>query len=135
MVNNANLPGLLQSTVLQPCVEEQKLLSKTGKLEDCEDLIHISDHFIVVIDGATSKTTRKWNQETGGKTAAQVISRAFDRLACDTTARQAVSLMTSMIYDIYTKLDVVDILRVNPVQRMTASFVALSLGWFIFQLN
>ena len=40
----------LGATILESYVQ-----SKTGNEADCEDVIHISEHFIAVIDGATSK--------------------------------------------------------------------------------
>ena len=80
---------------IRAVVEEQFIQSKTGKLEDCEDATYISDHFIAIIDGATSHTTRRWNEETGGKVAAKIIGQAFSEIPFDCTARQAADLITS----------------------------------------
>ncbi len=127
MVNEANISQSSQSIALHLIVEEQVLLSKTGRPEDCEDLIHVSDHFIAVIDGATSKTARRWSRETGGKTAAHIISQAFSQIPREATACEATDLMTSMIYDVYKRFDVVETVEADAVQRMTASFAAVSL--------
>ena len=62
---------------LKTVIEEQFLQSKTGILEDCEDKLYIGKHYIAVIDGATSKTQRRWQGETGGRIAAEIISQSF----------------------------------------------------------
>ena len=109
-------------------IEERFSTSKTGKQEDCEDLIHDrSQHFVAVIDGVTSKTDKKWNGETGGRVAARIINRAFAQMPQDYTAYQAVDLMTVMIAEYYEKFDCIKTAEANPTQRIAASFVAISL--------
>jgi hypothetical protein len=118
-----------------PVVEEQFLISKTGRLDDCEDALYIGKHFVAVIDGATSNTTGRWNGETSGKVAARLLVEACDQLPYDATARQAVDLLTSAIQSFYEHMGVVEIMRTDPVQRATASIVLVSLWrkevWFI----
>lgn len=96
-------------------------------MEDCEDSILVCDHFIAVIDGATSKTDRLWGQETGGRTASKMLRSAFREMPFDYTARQAADLMTSMIHDLYESLNIVETVKTNPNERIAASFCALSL--------
>lgn len=107
--------------------EEKSLVPKTGQLEDCEDRIYLGKHFAAVIDGVTSKTARRWNGKTGGLVAADFICRAFQQMSADCAARQAVQLMTRMIADHYVNLDVIEKVRKHPVERMAASFVAVSM--------
>jgi len=112
---------------LSASIEEQFIQSKTGSLENCEDSIHINDHFIAVIDGATSHTTRRWNKETGGKAAVKIIGDAFSEIPFNYTARQAVDLITSRINDFYIRFNVVETVKKDPSQRISASFAAISL--------
>ena len=115
------------SQSLRAVVEEKFVQSKTGRMEDCEDSIHVCENFIAVIDGATSKTDRLWGHETGGRTASKMIRRAFREMPFDTTARQAADLMTSMIHDLYESLNVVQTVKTNPNERISAAFCAVSL--------
>lgn len=48
--------------------------SKTGNNQDCQDILVISDDYIAVIDGVTSKTPVLFNGKTGGRLAAEFIS-------------------------------------------------------------
>jgi len=112
---------------IRAVVEEQFIQSKTGRLEDCEDSILINEHFIAVIDGATSHTTRRWDKETGGKIAAKIIGQAFSEMPFDYTARQAADLMTSMINDFYARFNITKTVKKDPSQRISASFAAITL--------
>jgi glycerophosphoryl diester phosphodiesterase len=106
---------------------ESNLQAKTGHQEDCEDMIHISDHFIAVIDGATSKTNDRWNGKTGGRRAAEIIDATLHQMPPDCTARQAADLMTSAIRAFYNDHNFAMQAATNPERRITASMVAVSL--------
>src|SRR5712692_3661702 len=101
---------------LQPIVEEQFILSKTGLPEDCEDAIHISSHFIAVIDGATSTSKRRWGGETSGRVAAGILNEAFTLIPRDATVRQAADFMTAAIRAFYELWKILDIVAYDPVQ-------------------
>jgi len=112
---------------LKTVIVEQCLQSKTGNPEDCEDTIHTSEHYIAVIDGATSKTERRWEGETGGRRAAAIIDQAFNQMPPDCTARQAAGLMTELIHTCYTRFNLIETVRKDPDQRIIASCAAISL--------
>ncbi|ETW98694.1 MAG: hypothetical protein ETSY1_17760 [Candidatus Entotheonella factor] len=107
---------------------ETYIQSKTGHEEDCEDLIHMSEHYIAVIDGATSKTNDRWSGKTSGKQAAEIIDATFHRMPADCTARRAADLLTSAIRAFYADNDFETQIEEHPERRLTASVVALSLG-------
>jgi hypothetical protein len=53
---------------------EQFCSSKTDKSDDCEDIIVTCENYVAVIDGATSKTGKRFKGKTGGKIAAELIA-------------------------------------------------------------
>jgi len=116
------------SRQLEALIEEQFIQSKTGNPDDCEDALHINEHFVAVIDGATSKTARRWNRETCGRTAVKIICQAFDEMPGDCTARQAADLMTSLVHTCYTDYNAREEVQRDPNQRITASCAAVSLS-------
>jgi hypothetical protein len=130
MVNEAN--ASMQSVYV---VEEQLILGKTGKEEDCEDALYIGPHFIAVIDGATSKTDRRWNGETGGRAAAHLLKALFDHVPYDATLQQTLDLMTAAIHQFYEDHDAVEAVKAEPVQRLIASVGIISFHhrevWFV----
>ncbi|EFH85675.1 hypothetical protein [Ktedonobacter racemifer] len=107
-------------------VEERFLAAKTGIEQECEDIIYAGPHFVAVIDGATSKTPRRWDGQTGGRRGATVIRNAFASLPPNVTARQAVDQLTMALQQLYEQHKVVDIMQADPVQRAVASFIAVS---------
>jgi glycerophosphoryl diester phosphodiesterase len=112
---------------LKAVIEEQFIQSKTGNLEDCEDTLHNGEHYVAVIDGATSKSERRWEGETGGRKAAAIISKAFNDIPPDYTARQAADLMTELIHNCYARFNLLETVRKDPDQRIIASCAAISL--------
>jgi hypothetical protein len=122
-------------SLLRYTVEEQLLISKTGNDADCEDAIYTGPHFAAVIDGATSRTKRRWDGKTNGRIAAETIYATFGQIPYDATAYQATAILTKAISNLYKQYGVSDIAQDDPVQRAVASFVAVSLWrkeiWFI----
>ena len=112
---------------LKAVIEEQFIQSKTGNLEDCEDTLHSGDCYVAVIDGATSKSERRWKGKSGGRRAAEIISQAFKDMGPDYTARQAADLMTGLIHKCYAGANLVETVQKDPDQRIIASCAAISL--------
>jgi hypothetical protein len=114
---------------------EQFLCAKNGHEEECEDAIYLGPSFVAVIDGATSKTGTRWNGKTGGRIAAETLCETFAHIPSDATARQAVDLLTEAIQALYQQYDLLETVKTHAIQRITASFVALSLQrqeiWFV----
>ncbi len=53
---------------------EEFCLSKSGKLDDCEDLILVGKNFALLLDGATSKKAQKINGVSCGRWAVDIIA-------------------------------------------------------------
>lgn len=111
---------------MRATIVETYVQAKTGKQQDCEDRIHISEHFIAVIDGATAKTRDRWDEQTGGQKAAEIIDKTLHELPHDCTARQAADLLTSKIRAFYIEKKIAEAVDANPEKRITASVVAIS---------
>ena len=52
--------------------------SKTGNASDNEDGYFISDHYLAVIDGASSKTDQRYRGMTGGQVVRDILLRALE---------------------------------------------------------
>jgi len=113
---------------LKVTIEEQFLYPKSGRPETCEDSIYLGDNFIAVIDGATSKTEAKWDDDTPGRIAAKLATRSLDNTPPTSTAREAVEIMTETVQEFYRNRNILDQLGINPALKATASFAALSLA-------
>jgi len=105
---------------------ERALVSKTGRPEDCEDLVYMGRDFAAVIDGATRKTDALWDGETRGRYAARVLAATLDRVPAKADAREAVDRLTAATLDAYRRFGVEDVARETPGERLTASIAVFS---------
>jgi len=107
-------------------VIEQYLKSKTNNQADCEDSIFVSDNFAAVIDGATSKSTRKYNNELSGKACSQLLKQVLENLPLKSSAGQAIEFLSVTVFALYKNLGIVEHLKKNPVERASACVVIYS---------
>ena len=107
-------------------VIEQFLRSKTGQPSDCEDSIFVSTDFAAVIDGVTSKSTRKYNLESSGKACSQLLKKALEDLPVKSTAKQAVEFLTSAVFALYKELGIEEQILNDPIERASACIVMCS---------
>jgi glycerophosphoryl diester phosphodiesterase len=105
---------------------EQFLKSKTTIESDCEDSIFFSDNFAVVIDGATSKSSKKYNNQTSGKMCSQLLKEGITHFLPKISAKEAVEYLSNIIFSFYQNEGSVEFLRKNPVERMSASIIIYS---------
>lgn len=107
---------------------EKLIAAKSGRMEDCEDRLHISEHFLGVIDGATGKTPDRWDGATAGQKAAEIIDRTFANLPTEATAPEAVNAINQNIQQWYQQRVFLEVAKENPSRRLTACFAAVSMA-------
>ena len=107
-------------------VTEQFLKSKTHLESDCEDSIFVSDNFAAVIDGVTTKSARKYLNETPGRACSQLILKALEDLPVKSTAKQAVEYLTSSVFSMYKGLGIDEQVLNSPTDRASACIVIFS---------
>ena len=101
-----------------------------GKHDDeaCEDGIVITDNFIAVIDGSTSKTSERVNPKMqNGRFAMQLVSDVVSSLPAQITVRQFCSIVTDAIdeaYDYYQQAP--EVICKYPERRLTCSAAVYS---------
>lgn len=97
--------------------------------EACEDGMVITDDFIAVIDGSTSKTPKHLNPDMkNGRYAMMLISEYIrEELKADASVDDFCQGVTAYIYHkVYEKLGVEERLKEHPEERLTASAILYS---------
>lgn len=97
--------------------------------EACEDGMVVTDDFIAVIDGSTSKTPKHLNPDMkNGRYAMMLISEYIrEELKADASADEFCQGVTAYIYNkVYEKLGVEERLKEYPEERLTASAILYS---------
>lgn len=97
--------------------------------EACEDGMVVTDDFIAVIDGSTSKTPKHLNPDMkNGRYAMMLISEYIrEELKADASVDEFCQGVTAYIYNkAYEKLGVEERLKEHPEERLTASAILYS---------
>ena len=107
---------------------ESSIIGKKSQ-EACEDGMVVTDDFIAVIDGSTSKTPKHLNPDMkNGKYAMMLISEYIrEELKADASVDDFSQGVTAYIYNkVYEKLGVEERLKEHPEERLTASAILYS---------
>ena len=107
---------------------ESSILGKKSP-EACEDGMVVTDDFIAVIDGSTSKTPKHLNPDMkNGRYAMMLISEYIrEELKADASVDDFCQGVTAYIYNkVYEKLGVEERLKEHPEERLTASAILYS---------
>ena len=97
--------------------------------EACEDGMVVTDDFIAVIDGSTSKTPKHLNPDMkNGRYAMMLISEYIrEELKADASVDDFCQGVTAYIYNkVYEKLGMEERLKEHPEERLTASAILYS---------
>ena len=97
--------------------------------EACEDGMVVTDDFIAVIDGSTSKTPKHLNPDMkNGRYAMMLISEYIrEELKTDASVDEFCQGVTAYIYNkVYEKLGMEERLKEHPEERLTASAILYS---------
>lgn len=107
---------------------ESSIIGKKSP-EACEDGMVVTDDFIAVIDGSTSKTPKHLNPDMkNGRYAMMLISEyIWEELKADASVDDFCQGVTAYIYNkVYEKLGVEEWLKEHPEERLTASAILYS---------
>lgn len=109
-------------------VIEKSIIGKKCQ-EACEDGLVVTDDFIAVIDGSTSKTPKHLNPEMkNGRYAMMLVSQYIrEELKPEATVDDFCQGVTDYIYNkVYEPLGVTERLMCHPEERLTASAILYS---------
>lgn len=107
---------------------ESSIIGKKSQ-EACEDGMVVTDDFIAVIDGSTSKTPKHLNPDMkNGRYAMMLISEYIrEELKADASVDEFCQGVTAYIYNkVCEKLGVEERLKKHPEERLTASAILYS---------
>lgn len=107
---------------------ESSIIGKKSQ-EACEDGMVVTDDFIAVIDGSTSKTPKHLNPDMkNGRYAMMLISEYIrEELKADASVDEFCQGVTAYIYNkVYEKFGVEERLKEHPEERLTASAILYS---------
>jgi glycerophosphoryl diester phosphodiesterase len=107
-------------------IEESLLLGKANDPALCEDAIVVNDHFVAVIDGATSLIERRPGQKTPGRKAVDSISQTIANIAADVDAYVFFRALNAALLNSYHAAGTYEQVKSAPHKRSSAAVVAYS---------
>ncbi len=107
-------------------IVEQYIQGKTGRLERCEDDLILTEDFICVIDGVTSKSSFTQHGRTTGQLAVDLIKQAILQFPKDVECAEAIERLTVSIKTFYRDNQMVERCRAHPSERLAACAIIYS---------
>ena len=97
--------------------------------ETCEDGIVVTNHFIAVVDGSTSKSRHRFHAEmSNGQYCMRLVCQYVESMPADINVEKFCQLITSYIQFLYSQYDCdMKELANHPTERMAASAVIYSM--------
>lgn len=114
---------------------EQCIQGKKPNQEECEDGLFVGEHYIAVVDGATSSSGVKLPGKTPGRLAMELVLSAISSLEPSMEAGPVMLSINQKIADSYTEAGAYESMKSSPVNRWSASAVIYNIArrelWFI----
>ena len=82
-------------------IREKFIMGKHPNTELCEDALFVSDNFIAVLDGVTSKSNRSFNNMSGGKAAAEAALSVLRTVPAHTCKNELFEAINNAVAEIY----------------------------------
>ena len=84
-------------------VIEKSIVGKSTNQELCEDGLFVSEDFVAVIDGVTSKTNDSFSGKTGGRAAMEKIKEALSNAEGSIEKNELFTLLNNKIGELYNE--------------------------------
>jgi glycerophosphoryl diester phosphodiesterase len=105
---------------------EKHILGKNKDQSKCEDIIFHNEHFVAIIDGATSKSDYSFNGNSTGKQAALLVEEALSLLTGKEDKKETADFITQHIYNFYIQNDHLKRIEEEARNKCTASVIIYS---------
>lgn len=105
---------------------EELMISKTGRIETCEDTYFVNEHFACVIDGATNVSGRLINGQSPGQIISQLIKSVMLQMPAYADLEQIVASINEELVSFYRGLGMYEEFVETPYLAPAASMIIYS---------
>lgn len=105
---------------------ESYVLGKKSNSCECEDLISVTDDFVAIFDGVSSKSNIRYHGKTTGRIAVELMSKALNSIPPEASAIECLRNINHSVYLWYESQGIIDDAKTNPQIRPAASVAIYS---------
>lgn len=107
---------------------ESFIKGKKNSPKLCEDGLVITENYISVIDGVTSKGNTLWDNTSSGVYVKNLLINAISKMNFNLSAEECIKYLNLLIKEEYIKRNVYENVKKHPEERLQANLIIFSIS-------
>lgn len=107
---------------------ESFIKGKKNNKELCEDGLVITENYISIIDGVTSKGNTLWQNMTSGVYVKKLLINAINNMSPNLKAEDSILYLNILIKEEYEKSNMYEYVKEHPEERLQANLIVFNIS-------
>lgn len=107
---------------------ESFIKGKKNNKELCEDGLVITENYISIIDGVTSKGNTLWQNMTSGVYVKKLLINAINNMSPNLKAEDSILYLNTLIKEEYEKSNMYEYVKEHPEERLQANLIVFNIS-------
>lgn len=107
---------------------ESFIKGKKNNKELCEDGLVITENYISIIDGVTSKGNTLWQNMTSGVYVKKLLINAINNMSPNLNAEDSILYLNTLIKEEYEKSNMYEYVKEYPEERLQANLIVFNIS-------
>lgn len=107
---------------------ESFIKGKKNNKELCEDGLVITENYISIIDGVTSKGNTLWQNMTSGVYVKKLLINAINNMSPNLNAEDSILYLNTLIKEEYEKSNMYEYVKEHPEERLQANLIVFNIS-------
>lgn len=107
---------------------ESFIKGKKNNKELCEDGLVITENYISIIDGVTSKGNTLWQNMTSGVYVKKLLINAINNMSPNLNAEDSILYLNTLIKEEYEKSNMYEYIKEHPEERLQANLIVFNIS-------
>lgn len=107
---------------------ESFIKGKKNNKELCEDGLVITENYISIIDGVTSKGNTLWQNMTSGVYVKKLLINAINNMSPNLNAEDSIIYLNTLIKEEYEKSNMYEYVKEHPEERLQANLIVFNIS-------
>lgn len=107
---------------------ESFIKGKKNNKELCEDGLVITENYISIIDGVTSKGNTLWQNMTSGVYVKKLLINAINNMSPNLNAEDSIIYLNTLIKEEYEKSNMYEYVKEYPEERLQANLIVFNIS-------